>query len=91
MARRFRLTCARTTYFDVDLTADDSAEAERLLDAALASNPALCDCSDPLGRSIHRVVEIAMHEEGAPTGQPQESRLSGEANEKPAVPERQLA
>ncbi len=91
MARRFRLTCARTTYFDVDLTADDSAEAERLLDAALASNPALCDSSQPLGRSIHRLVEIMAQEEGASAGQPQGSRPSAEANEKPAVPERQLA
>jgi len=87
----FRLTCARTTYFDVEVAADDSAEAERLLEAAIMTNPALCDSSPPIGRSIHRIVEIAAQEEGVAGERPRGSRLPGGVNEKPAVPERQLA
>lgn len=90
MPRNFRLTCARTTYFDLDVVADDSAEAERLAEAAIASNPALCDSGRPVGRSIHRIVEIAALEVAAGDGA-RGSRLPGSANEKPAVSERQLA
>ncbi|MGO8916726.1 MAG: hypothetical protein ACLQJR_12540, partial [Stellaceae bacterium] len=91
MPRKFRLTCARTTYFDVEVTADDGAEAERLLEAAIATNPALCDSSRLIGKSIHRIVEIAaQEEEGASAGGLRESHLAGGANEEPAVSERQL-
>ena len=63
MPRNFRLTCARTTYFDLDLAAETAAEAELLLDAALAADPALADSGRPLGKPLTRVVEIAAAEE----------------------------
>ncbi|HXZ00376.1 MAG TPA: hypothetical protein VEI03_10270 [Stellaceae bacterium] len=85
MPRKFRLTCARTTYFDIDVMAEDGAEAERLVEAAFAGNPALCDNFRPIGKPTHRIVEIAALEVAA------EERLRGGANEKPAVSERRLA
>jgi hypothetical protein len=90
MPRKFRLTCVRTTYFEIDVTAGDGAEAERLVEAAIAGNPSLCDSSRPIGRSIHRVIEIAALEAAADE-RSQGGLPSGGANEKPAVSERQLA
>ena len=65
MPRKFRLTCARTTYFDLDLAADTAAEAERLLEAAFAGNPALPEAGSPLGKPLYRIVEVAAAEETA--------------------------
>ena len=90
MLRKFRVTCARTTYFDIDVMAGDSAEAERLVDAAVASEPALCDSSRRIGKPIHRIVEIAALE--AVTSMRQRGRRpAGKAKEKPAVSQGQLA
>ena len=63
MARKFRLTCARTTYFDLDLMAEDAVEAEQLLEAALTGNPVLPDGGHPVGKPLYRVVDIAAEEE----------------------------
>lgn len=59
MPRKFRLTCARTTYFDVELAAEDSAEAERALEARLRNDPALCERNLLSDRPIYRVVDVA--------------------------------
>ncbi|HZB90815.1 MAG TPA: hypothetical protein VE397_05195 [Stellaceae bacterium] len=59
MPRKFRLTCARTTYFEVELSADTVAEAERQLERALQGEQELIERCEPLGRPIHRVVEVA--------------------------------
>jgi hypothetical protein len=59
MPRKFRLTCARTTYFEVELAAESIAEAEHLFESTLASDPKLCDRSARLGPSTHRIVEAA--------------------------------
>jgi hypothetical protein len=58
MPRTFRLTCARTTYFEVELAAGSAVEAELMLERALAGDPKLCERSPRLGRSTHRVVEV---------------------------------
>lgn len=70
MPRNFRLTCARTTYFEVELAAASAAEAELMFERALAGDPKLCDRSPRLGASTHRVVEVeeaAASKEGAET------------------------
>lgn len=90
MLRKFRVTCACTTYFDIDVMARDSAEAERLVDAAVASDPALCDGSRRIGKPIHRIVEIAALEAAAGE-RPRGRRPAGRAKEKPAASQRQLA
>lgn len=59
MPRKFRLTCARTTYFEVELAADTIAEAERQLERALLSDQKLFERCQPVGRPIDRVVEVA--------------------------------
>jgi hypothetical protein len=59
MPRKFRLTCARTSYFEVDLAAESAAEAERLLETALAGDPRLGERGACLGRPMHRIVEVA--------------------------------
>jgi hypothetical protein len=59
MSRRFRLTCARTTYFEIEVDAEDSAGAERLLETSIGRDVALRDQAQLLGRPIHRIVEVA--------------------------------
>ncbi len=61
MAHKFRLTCARTTYFDVDVTAEDSSAAEQMLEAAIKEYPEHCQ---RVGTPIHRVVEVAAAPDG---------------------------
>jgi hypothetical protein len=65
MSRRFRLTCARTCYFEIDVEAEDDAAAERLLADALERDPALFERALMVGRPLHRVVEIAAAGEGS--------------------------
>jgi hypothetical protein len=55
MAHKFRLTCARTTYFDVEVAAEDSAAAEQMLEAAIKEHPEQCK---RVGAPIDRVVEV---------------------------------
>jgi hypothetical protein len=62
MPRKFRLTCARTTYFDIDMTAESAADAERLLEAAILGDAGLGDGTRPIGRPIHRIVDVAASE-----------------------------
>jgi hypothetical protein len=62
MARKFRLTCARTSYFEIELDAEDWRGAEAALSAALESNPRLAETGFSLGKPVYRVVEI---EDGA--------------------------
>jgi hypothetical protein len=61
MAHKFRLTCARTTYFDVEIAAEDSAAAEQMLEAAIKKYPEQCE---RVGTPIHRVVEVAPAPDG---------------------------
>jgi hypothetical protein len=65
LPRKYRLTCARTTYFDVELSAEDIAEAERLVEVAFAGGVDLVDGVRPLGQPLHRIVEIAAQEDVA--------------------------
>jgi hypothetical protein len=65
MARKFRLTYSRMAYFDIDVTAESAAEAEWLLEAALASETGLQDGCSPVGKPVHRIVEISVLEEDA--------------------------
>ena len=62
MARKYRVTCARTTYFDIEIAAESDAEIERLLEAEIADHPERCQ---RLGRPVHRVVEVAAAQEAA--------------------------
>jgi hypothetical protein len=63
MARRFRLTCSRTAYFDIDVNAESAAEAEMLLQAALAGDGGLGDSLRPVGQPVDRVVEVSALED----------------------------
>jgi hypothetical protein len=56
MAHKFRLTCARTTYFDVEIAAEDSAAAEQMLETAIKQHPEQCRW---VGAPVHRIVEVA--------------------------------
>jgi len=60
MARKYRVTCARTTYFDIEIAAESDAEIERLLEAEIMDHPERCQ---RLGRPVHRVVEVAAAQE----------------------------
>jgi hypothetical protein len=65
--QKFRLTCARTTYFEIEVSAENIAEAERLFETGLAHN---ADWNERrlLGRPTHRLVEIAPAQEEAAAG-----------------------
>jgi hypothetical protein len=63
MPRTLRLTCARTTYFELEIAGDDGARPEDVLAAAIAGNAALCD-QGAIGRPVYRIVEVAGAQEG---------------------------
>jgi hypothetical protein len=69
MPRTFRLTCARTTYFELEITADEGARPEDVLAAALAGNAALCE-QGAIGRPTYRIVEVAGAQEGEISSDP---------------------
>lgn len=56
MLRRFHVTCARTSYVDIEVEAEDEARAARLLEAALEEDHRLFDQGQPLGQPLHRIV-----------------------------------
>ena len=64
MARKYRVTCARTTYFDIEIAADSATEIERLLEAEIADHPERCQ---RLGRPMHRIVEVVAAQEAVAT------------------------
>jgi hypothetical protein len=63
MPQMLRLTCARTTYFELELEADEGARAEDLLAAAVESDTALCE-RGAIGKSTYRIVDVAAAQEG---------------------------
>ena len=63
MPRTLRLTCARTTYFEVEVQADEGVRTEDLLAAAVESDAELCE-RGAIGKSIYRIVESAAAEQG---------------------------
>jgi hypothetical protein len=69
MPRTLRLTCARTTYFELEIAADEGARPEDLLAAALAGNAALCEAG-AIGHPIYRIVEVAGGEASAASSDP---------------------
>ena len=69
MPRTLRLTCARTTYFELEIAADDGARPEDALAAALAGNAALCE-EGAIGHPVYRVVEVAGAEQGEISSDP---------------------
>jgi hypothetical protein len=69
MPRTLRLTCARTTYFELEIAADDGARPEDVLTAAIAANAALCE-QGAVGRPVYRIVEVAGAQEGEISSDP---------------------
>ena len=59
MLRRFHVTCARTSYVEIEIEAEDEACAARLLEAALEEDHRLFDQGQPLGRPLHRIISAA--------------------------------
>jgi hypothetical protein len=67
MSRKFRLTCARTSYFEVEIDADERLGAEQQFAAILEQNSELWQQAESVGRPIYRLVDIApaQQDEGA--------------------------
>lgn len=65
MSRKFRLTCARTTYFEIEVEVEEGAQAERSFEAALADERLIRETAPPLCKPAYRVVEIVAAEEQA--------------------------
>jgi hypothetical protein len=59
MPQKFRLTCARTSYFEVEVEAEELAGAEKQFAAILENNPELWERVQALGHPLYRVVEVA--------------------------------
>ena len=58
MSRKFRLTCARTSYFEVEVEADECASAEQQFAALLEQNPECWENVEAVGKPIYRLVEV---------------------------------
>lgn len=58
MPHLFRVTCARTSYVDIDVEAEDGISAEQIATAALASDTAFFEQGRPVARSVYRIIEI---------------------------------
>jgi hypothetical protein len=58
MSRKFRLTCARTSYFEVEVEAEERAGAEQQFVAILEQNPELWEHGESVGKPIYRLVEV---------------------------------
>jgi hypothetical protein len=69
MPRTLRLTCARTTYFELEIQADEGARPEDLLAAAIESDSKLCERA-AIGRPTYRIVEVAAAQEGEISSDP---------------------
>ena len=69
MPRTLRLTCARTTYFELEIAADDGARPEDVLAAAIAGNAGLCD-EGAIGQPVYRIVEVVGAQEGEMSADP---------------------
>ena len=65
MSRKFRLTCARTTYFEIEVEVEEGAQAEESFAAALADERLIREAASSLCKPVHRIVEIAAAEEKA--------------------------
>jgi hypothetical protein len=59
MPRKFRLTCARTSYFELEVEADERLGAEQQFAAILEQNPELWQQGESVGQPIYRLVEVA--------------------------------
>jgi hypothetical protein len=64
MPRKFRLTCARTSYFEVEVEAEGRAGAEQQFVAILEQNPELWEHGEAVGKPIYRLVEVTLAQEG---------------------------
>lgn len=58
MPQKYRLTCARTCYFEVEVEAEEHAGAERQFAAILEQNPELWQQGESVGKPIYRLVEV---------------------------------
>lgn len=67
MPQKFRLTCARTSYFEVEVEAEERVGAEQQFAAILEQNPELWQQSESVGQPIYRLVDVApaQQDEGA--------------------------
>lgn len=59
MPRKFRLTCARTSYFEVEIEAEERIGAEKQFAAILEQNPELWQQGESVGQPVYRLVEVA--------------------------------
>jgi hypothetical protein len=58
MPQKFRLTCARTSYFEVEVDAEELAGVEKQFAAILEHTPELWEHVDALGKPIYRLVDV---------------------------------
>jgi hypothetical protein len=69
MPRTLRLTCARTTYFELEISAEDGVRPEDVLAGGVGGDGVSCGRS-MIGRPIYRIVEVAGAEEDKISGDP---------------------
>ena len=77
MPQVFRITYVRTSYLEVEFTADDHREAEILFEAA-AANPSFAEQGHAVGRPQHRIVDMCVTsiQSGAPSPQKENSEIA---------------
>lgn len=70
MPQKYRLTCARTSYFEVEVEAEERAGAERQFAAILEQNPELWQQGESIGKPVYRLVEVTPAQEGEAAAEP---------------------
>jgi hypothetical protein len=58
MPQKFRLTCARTSYFEVEFEAEEGVAAEQQFAAILEQNPELWKQVEAVGKPTYRLVDV---------------------------------
>jgi hypothetical protein len=70
MPQKFRLTCARTSYFEVEIEAEERAGAEQQVAAVLERNPELWQQAEAVGRPVYRLVDVTLAQQSEDAGKP---------------------
>jgi hypothetical protein len=58
MQQTFRVTYARTSYMEIELSAEDCHDAERLFEAIATAEPLICERGKTVIKPNYRIVDV---------------------------------
>ena len=59
MQQTFRVTFARTSYMEIELSAEDGHDAERMFEAIATAEPLICERGKTVVKPHYRIVDVA--------------------------------